>query len=183
MLRFFYVMLFALFNYSCLAQAVSNKPLEYSEVVVVDSMLTKAELYTRARTWFVDVFKNSKEVIQYADKDEGEIIGNGYTSIECQGFFCNTYGVQFKVRVQTKNGKAKITIYDFNNTVTYTGSQQVRNDGFGIVYEEPNEENTSMLGGPKIQKTVIEHCKETIKMMIASFKVNMLKPAAKDDNW
>lgn len=182
-MRFYFVLLIALFTGRSFAQSGEYKPLEYSEVVIVDSALTKSELYTKARAWFVDALKNSKEFVQYADKDEGDIIGNGYTSIDCQGFFCNTYGVQFKVRVQTKNGRAKITIYDFNNTVTYTGSQQVRNDGFGIVYSEPNEENTYILGGPKIQKTVIEHCNETIKMMIASFKVAMLKPASKDDNW
>jgi Domain of unknown function (DUF4468) with TBP-like fold len=48
-----------------------------SEIVKVDSTLTKSTLYSNGLTWFAYKFKSSNDVIQMKDPESGKIIGKG----------------------------------------------------------------------------------------------------------
>ena len=62
---------------------------DYTEVVHVDSV-SKNELYARAKLWLVDTYKSSINVIQLEDKENGEIIGKGFSEIDLHfGLFDN----------------------------------------------------------------------------------------------
>lgn len=53
-----------------------SKKAEYTGIVQVAGV-SKEELYTRARSWFVKTYKDADVVIQMDDKDAGKIIGKG----------------------------------------------------------------------------------------------------------
>jgi hypothetical protein len=77
----------------------------------VDSSViaSKSQLYDRAKVWFTNSFKDSKEVIQLDDKEAGTIIGKGIFNFY-RGLtpcFCN-----FSIRVDSKENKFRIQVYD-----------------------------------------------------------------------
>src|SRR5258708_31294843 len=53
----------------------------YTEVVKVDSSVTKDILYSKAREWFAIAFKSSNVVIQLEDKENGKIIGKAIMDV------------------------------------------------------------------------------------------------------
>lgn len=89
----------------------------YLEIVNVDS-LKKDELFTNAKTFFVDAFKSSKDVIQYEDKTEGKIIGKGIlTAIGNQNKVMGQswerkINAYFSIEILSKDNKYKYRIYD-----------------------------------------------------------------------
>lgn len=84
---------------------------EYTDTVTA----TKSELYTKAKNWFVNTFKDAKEVIQIDEKEAGQIIGKGnlvfyYTYLmQAQKVRCN-----FTTRVDLKDNKYRIQLYNFD---------------------------------------------------------------------
>jgi hypothetical protein len=96
--------------------SVSGK-ITYKEVVFVDSLTNKQELFSRAREWFAKAYKSSKSVIQMEDKESGKIVGKALMSI----FF--KYGgmqpggnINYTISVYLKDGKYKYEITDFYHT-------------------------------------------------------------------
>lgn len=94
--------------------------LTYQGVVKVDSTMKKAELYRKAREWFVNMSADSKQVLQLDDKAEGQLIGKGSRkySIQMRG----AYGIafyesipnKFTVKIESKDGKYRYKIYDIS---------------------------------------------------------------------
>lgn len=81
----------------------------YTEVIEADG--TKDELYVRARTWFAEAFRDSKNVIQMDDKDAGVIIAKGTHE------FVHDAWVLFTLKVQVKDGRFKYDLYGFDQEV------------------------------------------------------------------
>jgi len=80
----------------------------YSEVIEVGE-ISAEDLFTRAHTFFVYNYNSATSVIQQSDKDKNLIIGKGLWS----DFYTNSaYKISAKhiLRVDTKNGKARITV-------------------------------------------------------------------------
>lgn len=100
----------------------------YENIIIADS-LTKEELYTKAKVWFVQSFKSPKDVLQMDDKEAGRIIGKGYFSFDYP-FFVETYTmkVYFTVDITVKDGKYRIQFYDIDpqdetkNSFTHTSA-------------------------------------------------------------
>jgi hypothetical protein len=76
----------------------------YSEVINVEGK-TKDDLFLSAKTWFVNAFKSSNDVIQLNDKEEGVIIGKGLLEL-------NKGIVNFSVKLSVKEERYKYEIYD-----------------------------------------------------------------------
>ena len=55
----------------------STGKITYSEVVILKDSISKNELFSRDKTCFVKLFKNSNNVIQNEDKENGIISGKG----------------------------------------------------------------------------------------------------------
>lgn len=94
------------------------EPLSYSGVKEVPSA-TKEQLFTRARSWFNNSFKSSKDVIQVADKESGELSGKGIVKLKATYKYLGKQQVQpvhaeFTVSVWVKDGKYKYEIKDFD---------------------------------------------------------------------
>lgn len=78
--------------------------------------LTQPQIYDASRQWFAESFKSANAVIQYEDKTSGSIIGKGNMRFPCIGAFqCLAYAtatVDFTIRVDTKEGKMRVTYND-----------------------------------------------------------------------
>lgn len=105
---------FSVFN----SFAQKDSIIKYSGIVVIEGA-TKEQLYQRARSWFNDAFKSSKDVIQIQDKETGEIAGKGIikSSITVRMFGSHDYEApfSFSMKVFVKDGKFKYDITNFDN--------------------------------------------------------------------
>jgi len=94
-----------------------NKPVEQ---VFEAPGHTKDEIYNAAKIWIAESFRSAKAVIEYDNKDEGTIIGNGLIPYPCKGAFdClgkPDWKVRFTVRIDTKDDKFRLTFSNMNLT-------------------------------------------------------------------
>jgi hypothetical protein len=59
----------------------------YTEVVYLDSLTDKQEIFSRAREWFASAYKSSINVIQMDDKEGGKIVGKAQILVEMTTIF------------------------------------------------------------------------------------------------
>lgn len=92
------------------------------EIVTEAPNFTKDQIFTGSKVWIAENFKSAKSVIEYENKEEGVIIGNGTTSYPCTGMECLQAGaatdwkLQFTMRLDAKDGKFRTT---FTNLAIY----------------------------------------------------------------
>lgn len=96
---------------------------DISEVVDVPNK-SKDKIFEDSKIWIAQSFKSANNVIQYADKDQGSIIGKGNIKYPCDGFIdCGAFGndnVNFTIKIDAKDSKARIVISDVTRTnLTY----------------------------------------------------------------
>jgi hypothetical protein len=89
----------------------------YTEVVSVDTLSNKQELFSRAREWFAKAYKSSKSVIQMEDKESGKIVGKALMPIFFKYMGLQPGGnINYTISVYLKDGKYKYEITDFYHT-------------------------------------------------------------------
>lgn len=91
------------------------QPLEYSEIITVEGK-TKADLFAAARSWFVDTFRDSKNVIEVNDEGRGELTAKATYEYRAAAFIAQTLTsgwVTYRVSIYVKDGKAKIEVGRF----------------------------------------------------------------------
>ncbi|BFM60404.1 DUF4468 domain-containing protein [Acinetobacter baumannii] len=96
---------------------------EISQVIEVPNK-SKDQIFEDSKIWIAQSFKSANNVIQYADKSTGSIIGKGNIQYPCDGFIdCGAFGndrVNFTIKIDTKDSKARVTINDVTRTnLTY----------------------------------------------------------------
>lgn len=64
----------------------AKQPLGSIVSVVNVPGVKKDALYSSSKIWVAKVFTDSNSVIQYADKEEGSIVGKGNVKYPCDGF-------------------------------------------------------------------------------------------------
>ncbi|MDP3352435.1 MAG: DUF4468 domain-containing protein [Flavobacteriaceae bacterium] len=103
----------------CISTSAQDTPLIFTDVVQVDSIISKDILYNRARAWLNDVFIDYKEVSQIQDKEAGELSVKGiiFTRYLKNGFGtpvsewpCN---VRCKITIWVKDGRYKFEFSDY----------------------------------------------------------------------
>jgi hypothetical protein len=99
---------------------VDNKII-FTEVVIVDS-IQKDQLYSRTKLWFADNFKSTKDVIQLDDKENGIVLGKGNILKRESGIQPVIKTWKFSVKVQIKDNKYKVDIYDIDYTYEMPGN-------------------------------------------------------------
>lgn len=92
---------------------------EWSEVIQVDTLLKRDDLYRNAKTFFANEFKSAKDVLQYDDRGEGKVIGKGNFFIEdnqmvFMDMFSDKRTVNFTLEIYCKDGRYKYRIYAIN---------------------------------------------------------------------
>lgn len=78
----------------------------YSGVIQVDG-ISKDELYSRAKKWFVITYKSAKDVIQLDDKENGNIIGKGKFGIV---YYAREPYIDHTISISVKDGRFKYEI-------------------------------------------------------------------------
>ena len=92
----------------------SKEKVSYTEVVQVPDA-TREQLYLRAKAWFSNAFKDSKEVIQMDDRESGTIMGKGNKTIWLETAFVPVeVTLHFTVKVFCKEGRYKYEITDMS---------------------------------------------------------------------
>jgi hypothetical protein len=130
----------------------------YSEVVEISG--SQAELYARAREWFVHAYTNADDVIQMDEKESGQIIGKGKFSVYLS---MNTRYIRHTVTIQVKDNKYRYTITNF-----------VLDWGNGVA-TEPFETLQKMY-----QKKAYSAAAETVPSIVQSLKKAM---ATQKEDW
>lgn len=80
----------------------------YTNVLQVDGV-NKEELYTRAKKWFVTMYKSANDAIQLDDKENGEIVGKGNFKIT---YYARDPIINHTVTISVKDGRFKYQITD-----------------------------------------------------------------------
>jgi hypothetical protein len=128
---------------------------------IIDSSITasKSQLYDRARIWFANAFKDSKEVIQLDDRESGSIIGKGLFKF-MPGL--TPYICKFSARVDCKDNKYRFQVYDI-----------VIESATTIKSEQPAEFYNSKKGSKKMKEMINERILE----MVEGLKKKMAAPS------
>lgn len=85
---------------------VDTADLQIQRVVVVPT-LTKNELFDKSRMWYATAFKSANHVIQYENKENGTIMGNGVLNNPTRSF--GQPPLEFSLSTEVKDNKARIT--------------------------------------------------------------------------
>ena len=92
---------------------------------------TRDQVFSAARMWIAENFKSAKAVIEYENRDEGTIIGNGVVQYPCKGMACMLkadWTVPFTMRVDTKDGKFRLTFTNIHLAWPARYSSGIRTD-------------------------------------------------------
>ncbi|MHA7822467.1 DUF4468 domain-containing protein [Chryseobacterium arthrosphaerae] len=163
-----------------LFKSQSSIPVKYSEVVKVDSILNASTLYSNAKIWFVNNFKNPKEVILLDDPDNKTLLGRGnmkYRSKIFIGSGAREGWITFDISIVCKDGRYK---YEFTN-FTHKGDSV----NMGLITDD---EILSSLPGPeghkrKVSNEVREIIQNTISPLIIDLNSNMSKKLPSKEDW
>lgn len=147
----------------------------YTEVVNVDSTITKNQLFSKAREWFAKAYNSSINVVQMADKESGKIIGKALLSVKMKTVFNSDYdggNINYTISVYLRDGKYKYEITDFYHEGAYTSSGTIP-DGKSVV----NMMNLNKgYWGNSYEKTYLYfliQMDNKIKSLISDLKISM----------
>lgn len=115
--RTFLLLLFIVLSGCATAMPVTTEPLSVQKVIDLPG-LSKIQIYEKSKMWMAVTFKSSKAVIEYDNKEEGTIIGNGMiqrpqSAVNIMG----TGNVLFTLREDMKDEKARLSFDNFYVTV------------------------------------------------------------------
>jgi hypothetical protein len=153
---------------------------QYQEVVMVDSSLTKDQLYKNAKNYFLNVFIGAKDAFQYDDKEEGRLIGKGFFSVSdyksvFPGVASLKWDINYNVEIVCKDGRYRYRFYD----MYVTKESHVAENNYRNVHFTINEAYNAIAKqrGPykKLYPRVINKAIGEFKADIARLKDNMLK--------
>lgn len=95
--------------------------IQVSEVVQAEG-LTKDQLYSKARLWFAEYFRDSESVLEVEDKSSGILLGNGILTVNVPSNIsgyqeCNLW---ITLKTEFREGRYKYTINNMKySTVDY----------------------------------------------------------------
>lgn len=156
------------------------EPLVYTKVKTVDSTLTKDELFSRARMWFMSTYKNPDKVMIIDDREAGEIMGKGSFGFSS---LSHTGQVTYVITISVKQGKYKYVLSDFFHTRDETFS--CLRCSFGLITKTdvaPKGTGIKSMADKdwiKLRNDIVEEGKYLIK----SLNAQMTKESQSDDEW
>ena len=84
--------------------------IQYREVIEVPGV-SAAEIMRRARLWMAKAYQSAPDVIKASE--EGELVAKGVYEIPQGGLSTGTWLVRHTLTIEAKDGKARITLADF----------------------------------------------------------------------
>jgi hypothetical protein len=171
----------------------------YSEIITVDSSITKSELFVAARKWFANTYKSANDVIQMQDKEAGEIVGKGIVTalLTIPLNSPEEINAYHTITITVKDGRYKYEITDFYGKYYQTSSAYI-SGGWQTIPLGNKPEKVDITQYPKMARKMIErqsqsYDKNRIKMhktvnskilaLIESLKAAMSKAKTSTDNW
>jgi hypothetical protein len=114
---------------------VQSEPAKFEKIYEIQG-LAKDQIYDGVRQWFAIAYKSADAVIQYEDKSAGTIIGKGNMAFPCTGAL-NCMANQnvlltFTTRVDSKDGKMRVTYDDLMKKSNPSYSNGIRLNGYEI---------------------------------------------------
>jgi len=103
-------------------------PKSYSEVVQVDSNITKNELFSTYMDWIAQNYKSAQNVVQYQDKEAGKIVAKGLFKVMLNDPFgapCDGGSVYHTLSIYIKDGRFRYILDDIH----YDGSPKFTASG------------------------------------------------------
>ncbi len=88
-------------------QTVNTEDMQMQRIIDVPNT-SKSILYDRSRMWYAAAFNSAKSVIEYEDKNNGTIMGNGYVSIIAD--LVAERQLAISISTELKDNKARITL-------------------------------------------------------------------------
>lgn len=85
--------------------AMTPEEMQIQKVVEVPNT-PKSILFDKSRMWYATAFRSANSVIQYENKENGTIMGNGNVS---DSVMMVLYTLRFSVATEVKDNKARIT--------------------------------------------------------------------------
>ena len=82
------------------------------DIVVEISGIPKDQIFNSTKAWIAENFHSAKAVIEYENKEEGALIGNGIVPYPCRGIDCiakSDWTVPFTMRVDMKEQRFRLT--------------------------------------------------------------------------
>ena len=159
----------------------------YTEVVYVDSLANKQELFSRAREWFAKAYKSSTKVIQMEDKESGKLVGKALMKVYFKERIGNRYlpggYINYTISIYIKDGRYKYEITDFYHTGEYVNDEDKVPDGGA---SEKMINATKGFWGLSYKKTYLlflYQMDDNIKDLIGTLKTAMITKALKKDDW
>lgn len=162
--------------------SLTNK-ITYSEIVYVDSLTNKHELFVRAREWLAKVYRSSTDVIQMEDKENGIIVGKALVEVFFKYLGLDAPGgyIHYTISIYTRDGRYKYEITDFYHTGKYVGNQD-----FGVCEKWINTTHKTLgISNQKFYNSYLNQMDRSIKRHISDLKSAMASRSInmQEDNW
>lgn len=152
-----------------------SQELKFDEVVIVDSTVTKKELFNAAKIWLNDTYKSGKAVIQMEDSEMGILIGKATFKYE-PDFFAGSGPargyVDYTIKMSFKDGRFKFEFYDFIHDGSRT--EYVSDGSIGLINDGEKYTGNNNNGTKSYRNKVNEDCQNQIKIQIPII-INSLK--------
>ncbi len=150
----------------------------YTEVVSVDSLANKQELFSRAREWFAKAYMSSTKVIQMEDKESGKIIGKALIQVYYKFMKQLPSGgyINYTISIYIKNGKYKYEITDFYHTGEFVNGYRLPDGGSceKLLYEK---KGAGALSYQKTYELYLYQMDKNIKALVTDIKSAMIRKA------
>lgn len=159
----------------------NTSKITYSEVVTVDSLTSKQELYSRAREWFAKTYNSSKDVVQMEDKESGKIIGKAITQVyyKMLGMDHEHGHINYTITIAVKDGKYKYEITDLHH------KGQLVQDGMSPSYGLCENMINSGTSRQKLYNYCLYVADKNIRNLIVDLKsaMNIKSTINSKENW
>lgn len=166
--------------------SIGQEPLTYTEVIKVDSV-SKDELYNRAKLWLIYAFNSANHVIQYDNKEEGQIIGKAIIKYDPKIFSASTQtegNIKYTIKIFVREGRYKYEITDFIHDPYIENPGKA---GMGLITtseECPNPRDLAKGWSNRVWKDIKTQIEDNIVPLTDSLKQGMIKKTeSESDDW
>jgi hypothetical protein len=162
-----------------------TKRITYSDVIMVDSSVTKNELFSRAREWFAKTYNSSTDVVQMEDKENGKLVGKALTQVYHKAMGSNypSGHINYTISLYFKDGRYKYEITNFHHTGQLVSGGRIPD--YGVCEDMINTTHKTMgFSNQKTYNYYLTQLDENITTLIVSLKNTMnVKVSSKKDDW
>lgn len=159
----------------------------YSDIIKFDSF-AKDDIFIKANEWFVNVFNSADNVIQLNSKEDGVIIGKGFSKLTSKpSAVYVTSKLYYTIKIEVKEGRYKYSIYD----IYYLAYPDVYNPSpspltseflYGI-YMKEDFTKTKFKGKSKLRYTYVIDLDTEIRKIIMNLTSAIIPSTIGEEDW